>query len=110
MAHNSNLNYDPTPTYYEYGDEYDPVPAVDENEEEQETEYLQSSDPDQEEVQAAADAYFAGQFDHDDWSLSIAYEHGQWWVTVEDYSPYSDEPTTQYSVVDTSEGLDFEQL
>lgn len=40
-----------------------------------------------------------------DEDVSVNFEHGQWWVTVN-----GPDEMKQYSVVDTSNGLDFEEL
>lgn len=46
----------------------------------------------------------------DEGDIWVDYEHGQWWVMVEPDTAEANGLSTTYSVVDTSNGLDFEEL
>lgn len=43
-------------------------------------------------------------------TIEAFFEHDQWWVRVDDLDKSIEEGQTTYSVVDTSDGLDLEEL
>lgn len=59
------------------------------------------------EILQAARAKFG---DRDSIKLDVFFEHGQWWLRMDDLEMDISEGEFTYSVVDTSDGIDFEEL